>query len=90
MTEPLTERQRWVRRLARNGGVMTGTAILLLLVAAALLAGAVGAVAWWQFTVLTHIAFRLMLDGAPRPALESQIRRLAEDVMPTLRDKGTA
>src|SRR5882672_4622942 len=41
MTEPLTERQRWVRRLARNGGVMTGTAILLLLVAAALLADAV-------------------------------------------------
>src|ERR1700752_359502 len=41
MTKPLTERQRWVRRLARNGGVMTGAAILLLLVAAALLADAV-------------------------------------------------
>ncbi len=34
-----------------------------------------------------HIAFRLMLDGAPRQALESQIRRLAQEVMPRLRDK---
>jgi alkanesulfonate monooxygenase SsuD/methylene tetrahydromethanopterin reductase-like flavin-dependent oxidoreductase (luciferase family) len=37
-----------------------------------------------------HIAFRLMLDGAPRVALESQIRRLAEGVMPKLRDRVTA
>src|SRR6266852_8068694 len=41
MSEPLTERQRWVRRLGRNGGVVTGAALLLLLVAAALLADAV-------------------------------------------------
>lgn len=34
-----------------------------------------------------HIAFRLMLDGAPRPALESQIRRLAKELMPHLRDR---
>jgi len=39
---------------------------------------------------VNHIAFRLMLDGAPRPALVSQIRRLAEEVMPRLRDKVTA
>ncbi len=37
-----------------------------------------------------HIAFRLMLDGAPRPALESQIRRLAKELMPHLRDKVAA
>lgn len=37
-----------------------------------------------------HIAFRLMLDGAPRPALESQIRRLAEHVLPELRDRVVA
>jgi len=34
-----------------------------------------------------HIAFRLMLDGAPRAALESQLRRLAEGVLPRLGDK---
>src|SRR5215468_7039328 len=34
----MSERRRWVRRLARNGGVVTGAALLLLLVAAALLA----------------------------------------------------
>jgi len=37
-----------------------------------------------------HIAFRLMLDGAPRRALESQIRRLAGELMPHLRDKVAA
>jgi alkanesulfonate monooxygenase SsuD/methylene tetrahydromethanopterin reductase-like flavin-dependent oxidoreductase (luciferase family) len=37
-----------------------------------------------------HIAFRLMLDGAPRAALESQIRRLAKHVMPELRDRVAA
>ena len=37
-----------------------------------------------------HIAFRLMLDGAPRPALDSQIRRLARELMPHLRDKAAA
>jgi alkanesulfonate monooxygenase SsuD/methylene tetrahydromethanopterin reductase-like flavin-dependent oxidoreductase (luciferase family) len=37
-----------------------------------------------------HIAFRLMLDGAPRAALESQIRRLAKHVMPKLRDRVAA
>jgi len=36
MTERLTERQRWLRRLGKNGTVVTGAAILLLLVAAAL------------------------------------------------------
>src|SRR6266436_5724195 len=41
MTEALTERQRWVRRLTGNGAVMTGAAILLVLVAAALLANMV-------------------------------------------------
>src|SRR6202011_1568721 len=41
MTEVLTERQRWVRRLTGNGAVMTGAAILLVLVAAALLADVV-------------------------------------------------
>jgi len=39
---------------------------------------------------IDHIAFRLMLDGAPRRALEPQIRRLAEEVMPLLRDKVAA
>jgi len=34
-----------------------------------------------------HIAFRLQLDGVPRPAFESQIRRLAREVMPELRDR---
>ena len=33
---------------------------------------------------IDHIAFRLMLDGAPREAIESQIRRLATTVMPHL------
>lgn len=37
-----------------------------------------------------HIAFRLMLDGAPRPALESQIRRLAKELMPHLHGKAAA
>jgi len=37
-----------------------------------------------------HIAFRLMLDGAPRRALEAQIRRLAKEVLPRLRDKVAA
>ena len=31
-----------------------------------------------------HIAFRLMLDGAPGDAIEDQIRRLAADVLPHL------
>ena len=39
---------------------------------------------------IDHIAFRLMLDGAPRRALEPQIRRLAEELMPLLRDKVAA
>jgi alkanesulfonate monooxygenase SsuD/methylene tetrahydromethanopterin reductase-like flavin-dependent oxidoreductase (luciferase family) len=34
---------------------------------------------------IEHIAFRLMLDGAPREAIESQIRRLARDVLPHLK-----
>jgi alkanesulfonate monooxygenase SsuD/methylene tetrahydromethanopterin reductase-like flavin-dependent oxidoreductase (luciferase family) len=34
---------------------------------------------------IDHIAFRLMLDGAPREAIESQIRRLARDVLPRLK-----
>ena len=37
-----------------------------------------------------HIAFRLMLDGAPRAALESQITRLAKEVMPLMRDRVAA
>ena len=57
MTEPLTERQRWVRRLARNGGVMTGAAILLVLVLAALLAD----------TVSTHNPTRLTPANRLRP-----------------------
>jgi len=36
---------------------------------------------------IDHIAFRLMLDGAPRDAIRSQIRRLARDVLPHLRTK---
>jgi alkanesulfonate monooxygenase SsuD/methylene tetrahydromethanopterin reductase-like flavin-dependent oxidoreductase (luciferase family) len=36
---------------------------------------------------IEHIAFRLMLDGCPRTALESQLRRLAKEVLPHLRDK---
>jgi alkanesulfonate monooxygenase SsuD/methylene tetrahydromethanopterin reductase-like flavin-dependent oxidoreductase (luciferase family) len=36
---------------------------------------------------IDHIAFRLMLDGAPRRAVEPQIERLAKEVMPGLRDK---
>jgi alkanesulfonate monooxygenase SsuD/methylene tetrahydromethanopterin reductase-like flavin-dependent oxidoreductase (luciferase family) len=36
---------------------------------------------------IKHIAFRLILDGEPRAALESQLRRLAEHVVPTLRDR---
>jgi alkanesulfonate monooxygenase SsuD/methylene tetrahydromethanopterin reductase-like flavin-dependent oxidoreductase (luciferase family) len=39
---------------------------------------------------IRHIAFRLMLDGAPRAALESQIRSLAKHVMPKLRDRVAA
>jgi alkanesulfonate monooxygenase SsuD/methylene tetrahydromethanopterin reductase-like flavin-dependent oxidoreductase (luciferase family) len=39
---------------------------------------------------IDHIAFRLMLDGAPRRALEPQIERLAKEVMPGLRDKVVA
>jgi alkanesulfonate monooxygenase SsuD/methylene tetrahydromethanopterin reductase-like flavin-dependent oxidoreductase (luciferase family) len=34
---------------------------------------------------IDHIAFRLMLDGAPRDAIESQIKRLATHVLPRLR-----
>ena len=34
-----------------------------------------------------HIAFRLMLDGAPREAIRSQIRRLARDVLPHLKSR---
>jgi hypothetical protein len=36
---------------------------------------------------IDHIAFRLMLDGAPRDAIESQIRRLATQVLPRLRSQ---
>lgn len=39
---------------------------------------------------IRHIAFRLMLDGVPRAALESQLRRLAREVMPSLRDRVAA
>jgi alkanesulfonate monooxygenase SsuD/methylene tetrahydromethanopterin reductase-like flavin-dependent oxidoreductase (luciferase family) len=39
---------------------------------------------------IKHIAFRLVLDGEPRPALESQLRRLAEGVLPHLRDRVAA
>jgi alkanesulfonate monooxygenase SsuD/methylene tetrahydromethanopterin reductase-like flavin-dependent oxidoreductase (luciferase family) len=39
---------------------------------------------------IKHIAFRLVLDGEPRAAFESQIRRLAENVMPGLRDRVAA
>jgi alkanesulfonate monooxygenase SsuD/methylene tetrahydromethanopterin reductase-like flavin-dependent oxidoreductase (luciferase family) len=37
-----------------------------------------------------HIAFRLMLDGMPRAALESQLRRLAREVLPHLKDRVAA
>jgi alkanesulfonate monooxygenase SsuD/methylene tetrahydromethanopterin reductase-like flavin-dependent oxidoreductase (luciferase family) len=36
---------------------------------------------------IKHIAFRLILDGEPRDALESQLRRLGENVLPQLRDR---
>jgi alkanesulfonate monooxygenase SsuD/methylene tetrahydromethanopterin reductase-like flavin-dependent oxidoreductase (luciferase family) len=36
---------------------------------------------------IDHIAFRLQLDGEPRAAFESQVRRLAREVMPELRDR---
>lgn len=36
---------------------------------------------------IDHIAFRLMLDGAPRPAIESQIRGLAAEVIPHLQSR---
>ena len=39
---------------------------------------------------IKHIAFRLILDGEPRPALESQLRRLADLVVPRMRDRVTA
>lgn len=39
---------------------------------------------------IRHIAFRLMLDGVPKAALESQLRRLARHVLPELRDRVAA
>lgn len=39
---------------------------------------------------INHIAFRLVLDGEPRRALESQLRRLAEHVLPRLGDQVAA
>jgi hypothetical protein len=39
---------------------------------------------------IKHIAFRLILDGEPRAALESQLHRLAKDVLPQLRDRVAA
>jgi len=36
---------------------------------------------------IKHIAFRLILDGEPRRALESQLRRLSDLVLPRLRDE---
>ncbi len=39
---------------------------------------------------IDHIAFRLQLDGAPRDAFESQVRRLAREVIPELRDRVVA
>jgi alkanesulfonate monooxygenase SsuD/methylene tetrahydromethanopterin reductase-like flavin-dependent oxidoreductase (luciferase family) len=39
---------------------------------------------------IRHIAFRLILDGEPRPALESQLRRLADEVLPRLRNRVAA
>jgi hypothetical protein len=39
---------------------------------------------------IKHIAFRLILDGEPRLALESQLRRLASEVLPGLRDRVAA
>src|SRR4026209_2064518 len=41
MTEALTERRRWLQRLGRNGAGVTGAAILVVLVAAALFADVV-------------------------------------------------
>ena len=35
-----------------------------------------------------QIAFRVMLDGAPRAAIEEQLRRIAEDVVPLVRELG--
>jgi hypothetical protein len=32
-----------------------------------------------------QVAFRLILDGAPRAAIEAQMKRLAADVLPRLR-----
>jgi alkanesulfonate monooxygenase SsuD/methylene tetrahydromethanopterin reductase-like flavin-dependent oxidoreductase (luciferase family) len=39
---------------------------------------------------IKHIAFRLILDGEPRRALESQLRRLAGEVLPRLGDRVVA
>ena len=39
---------------------------------------------------IKHIAFRLILDGEPRDALENQLRRLAEQVLPRLGDRVAA
>ena len=39
---------------------------------------------------IKHIAFRLMLDGEPRAALEAQLHRLAKQVLPELCDRVTA
>ncbi len=39
---------------------------------------------------IKHIAFRLILDGEPRDALENQLRRLAKHVLPRLGDTVTA
>lgn len=39
---------------------------------------------------IEHIAFRLMLDGEPRDALESQLKSLAKEVLPHLRDRVAA
>ncbi len=39
---------------------------------------------------IDHIAFRLQLDGEPRAAFESQVKRLAREVMPVLRDRVAA
>lgn len=39
---------------------------------------------------IKHIAFRLILDGEPRDALENQLRRLADQVLPHLGDRVAA
>ena len=39
---------------------------------------------------IRHIAFRLELDGEPRPAFEHQVKRLSQEVLPELRDRVTA